>query len=355
MALGRDQQRRILSASKSLLGRRYARRGLGERLGGLLGGWGQMLGMAVDVFLEEQGHATGLRRPKKLDELRGAEQDRQILEAIDLLERSGFRISEGVEQRILRPQSRIVPPPLPEELEPQGRGVRQVRRPPSVVQDPYYVPEGFRTPSSKPITPVTPEYDEVDTRLLMAPLVTGGEDDVFSQMIRTPESSNVYAIGYDHDVGVLYVQYRAPGKPEFYSDQLNTCSGLEYQMGHRADQPGPIYAYGSRATPVIPSMWDRLVAAPSKGEWIWQNLRICGTNWGHRFTYTLTNPSQVGNRIYVPRRASPRGFRTRSVSVPGSGRRDFFVSGSGYDDPRRVHGAARTARQIMQQRQARRR
>lgn len=107
--------------------------------------------------------------------------------------------------------------------------------------------------------------------------------------ILTPQSSNVYAFAYDPVGRLLYVTYQEPD-----------------------GSAGPMYSYGSVGTPFPESFYQALVNANSKGKWIWDNVRIRGTVFGHKFPYTLVRPGAGG---YVPRKATPKGLRTRAVPV----------------------------------------
>ena len=97
------------------------------------------------------------------------------------------------------------------------------------------------------------------------------------------ESSNVHSIAYDRVEGTLFVR--------FWQKKWDKEAKDWIKVG-----PGPIYAYYF----VPPQMFLDLLEAPSKGEWIWDNLRIRGTVSGHRFDYRLV--AVAGG--YVPRKAT---------------------------------------------------
>ncbi len=124
------------------------------------------------------------------------------------------------------------------------------------------------------------------------PIVTG-------QMVRTPQSSNVYSYGYDIENALLYVRFKAPGKKN--------------ASGSRPDRPGPLYQYRN----VPPEVFLKLHEAASKGAAVWDLLRIRGTLSGHQYDYALVGIT--GN--YVPRRATltPQGeaFLRRQVQTLG--------------------------------------
>jgi hypothetical protein len=116
-------------------------------------------------------------------------------------------------------------------------------------------------------------------------------------------SSNVHAIGYDHDTGTLRVQFHAyvPGRP----------------AGSAA--AGPLYDYYD----VKPALWKSFQSATSKGKWVWDKLRIRGTISGHRYEYRLVFGTMYLDRggrpkAYIPRLATGQGLRKRKRIVMGT-------------------------------------
>lgn len=154
---------------------------------------------------------------------------------------------------------------------------------------------------------------------------------------QTPESSNVYAFGYDNDNGILYITFKANGPAQFYTRQQskpsisssgNERAGGSYWMGHRAHVAGATYAYGSRKSPIPRSVFLAMKSLPSKGGFVWDRLRIRGTISGHRVPYTLAAVPDEGDNTYVPRKAArnsqgQEGFRVRAVPMVGTGRRGY--------------------------------
>ena len=129
------------------------------------------------------------------------------------------------------------------------------------------------------------------------PIVTGA-------MIETPQSSNVYAYGYDLDIWALYVRFK---------------DGTADYLGKKRQQPGSLYLYRN----VEPETFLELHKASSKGGWVWDVLRIRGTVSGHNYDYALVG-IQNG---YVPRKATmtaqgeaykPRTIRTDQGRGPKS-------------------------------------
>lgn len=118
------------------------------------------------------------------------------------------------------------------------------------------------------------------------PVVTG-------EMIRVGGSSNVWEYGYDIRSGYLYIRFAA------------------HDRNHRVTGPGSLYRYSG----ISPDQFVSLMRASSKGDWIWDVLRIRGTQSGHHYDYELVGVT--GD--YVPRkstvaplmRVGPRGGLTQ--------------------------------------------
>ena len=111
------------------------------------------------------------------------------------------------------------------------------------------------------------------------PIVTG-------EMV-TARSSNVHSFGYDIESAYLYIRFLG------YLRGQRMVDGSPMRGG-----PGSLYRYRD----VTPEEFLSILAANSKGEWIWDNLRVRGTHSGHQKDYELVGV-QSG---YVPRKASVR-------------------------------------------------
>lgn len=129
------------------------------------------------------------------------------------------------------------------------------------------------------------------------PLVTG-------QMIETPQSSNVYAFGFDNETHSLFVRFKdQPRKGETAGGHRITGvfggggggGGGGVTRG-RPHKPGALYLYHN----VPARLFLTFVEASSKGVWVWDNLRIRGTVSGHRYDYALAGVQGA----YVPRKAT---------------------------------------------------
>lgn len=156
----------------------------------------------------------------------------------------------------------------------------------------------------------------------------------FSPLYRTPESSNVWSFQYRYTTSTLFVRFKAPA---LNADAVVTSTPPGRLTSHRGalgktvtgktNEPGPLYAYFD--VPV--RVFSRLVKAHSAGKAVWDNLRIRGTVWGHQFRYSLAEGANVAGQdgregLYVPRRATQQGFKTRSVTAGGTGRRAYAMS-----------------------------
>lgn len=153
----------------------------------------------------------------------------------------------------------------------------------------------------------------------------GGEIRDTEQEQFATSSSNVYSFSYTPESrtrGILYVTFRH-GKPTHYVSQVNKTTGKKYRMGVKPFVRGPMYAYFD----VPQAVYTRLKSASSVGETIWDDLRIRGSVYGHQYRYTLVAGAKTGpafDDVYVPRKATQRGFAKRSVRL--TGRRQFVAS-----------------------------
>jgi hypothetical protein len=143
---------------------------------------------------------------------------------------------------------------------------------------------------------------------------------ILEREIRTPQSSNVYSFVFEEETdpsgkfyqrsGILYVTFRPwfPG------------------MKERPDGPGPMYAYYD-----VPLRRYKAFKAQaqfgSAGSAVWEYLRVRGSKWDHRFPYRLVGGVKIpAGGVYVPRKATRLGLKTRTLAAPGVGRRGFVRS-----------------------------
>lgn len=262
-----------------------------KTLGKMLGPFGEILAVVYDNLSKQQ--------QQQVDE-------EQIRTAIKVLTEAGFDVSPGGTKSIEVPELRVSTVPT----------------------------------VGRPKSPIVGQDDDDGDFIRTLPTIAAphiddqSDEDVLSNMIETPESSNIFAFGYDHHEHILYVQYKADGPITHRTGQINQCNReMAYMMGHRAHTPGPVYAYGSKARPIPEQMFDSMKSASSKGEWVWQNLRVCGSQWQHQYPYILVTPSMANGKIYIPRKATRHGFRVRTVPTVGFGKRGFSRSNlRGYNE-----------------------
>jgi hypothetical protein len=240
-------------------------------------------------------------------------------------------------------------------------GSRSAGRPLRQPEDPKrpYSPPIPGMPRSQPPGQVTRSPEEPSNSIRSyAPQGYPDEQPFFSDEFLAPTSSNVYSFQYfrrPHDrTGILYVTYKAhglkatgmvAGSGRFRGGrkQLHGIPGAVHGRS-RSNDPGPTYSYFN----VPPALFTRMKQAHSKGKFVWDELRVRGTVWGHKFRYSLVVGQLVDNvpgikgAQYVPRKATRRGFVTRSVADIGSGRRGFVsstlppsTSGGGFTTRRR--------------------
>lgn len=245
----------------------------------------------------------GLLRPKG-GQIGGI--DSELRAASNLLQSFGFQVkapsrrpSQGgkvdAAQRLLESLGFTVTPPKPRvRRRPEPTPIRKPARPEKEVRQ-----IGGRTREYKPNDPT----------------ITG-------ELIQVT-SSNVHSIGYlwnddDPMKGTLQVRF--------------------LQGRGNAKGAGPLYYYYG----VHPDVFDAFMRAASKGEFVWDRLRIRGTVSGHRFAYDLKGITGG----YVPRQAKRYGQNEYFVQrrVRGKSRRTGEVQEFESELPDRLVGRAEPQR-----------
>jgi len=293
MPLSNEQQRKIIENVIGGKNQFQQQGGMFQQLGQKFGAFGEMIGMVADVL-------TGGRPPRRKD----------VEDAVQILTEQGA--NETPRGPPPAPESGIPPvrmPPVqrprrPVPSQPPAISTRRAADPPRVRGAEPWPEEGMITTLP---TRIRGAYEFIPAD------ITG-----MSPMILTPESSNIYGVSYDYHSQVLMVQFNAPSPVIGYKEMTSVCSGERYQCGIRPHSPGPIYSYGGAGRGVPPATFEAMVNAASKGQFLWENIRICGTQHGHRFSYTLTD---VPEGQTIPRKATRRGLRVRVVPNVGQGRR----------------------------------
>lgn len=148
------------------------------------------------------------------------------------------------------------------------------------------------------------------------------------------KSSNVWAFQYHYPSSTLRVTFKAPKLNPRSVSVARSKGGLSRVKGTlgktitgKSNQPGPVYHYFD----VPARVFMRLTKAGSPGAGVWDELRIRGTVYGHQYRYQLASGAivQVGDgrmAAYVPRRATRKGFRSRSLAEVGRGKRRYMTS-----------------------------
>lgn len=140
--------------------------------------------------------------------------------------------------------------------------------------------------------------------------VLASDDPAITGQMQRVQSSNVYAIGFEFN----------------FDEPLRSKLIVRYLQNNRRGSGkvgGPTYEYFD----VHPDWFADLVAAGSKGGWVWDHLRIRGTVAGHQYRYNLTRIAQgylprqarvyAGIQRFVRRtRTFVQGGRTQSITSP---------------------------------------
>jgi len=170
-----------------------------------------------------------------------------------------------------------------------------------------------------------------------APPLPGERNPLSDEIVVVGQSSNVYSFAYDSQASTLYVTYQGhkinPGsisrgrvkrgrgrsRPQLKGELGSTVTG---ERGGR----GAMYAYFD----VPARVFERMKLATSKGKFVWDELRQRGTIHGHKYRYSLVqgyvSTQQGVQGVYIPRKATAGGFRSRSVADLGTGKRGFQTS-----------------------------
>ena len=103
------------------------------------------------------------------------------------------------------------------------------------------------------------------------------------------DSSNVYSFWYDEDASELYIRFRDNGFVEKPVRGNNMCKdNEEYTYAYLQKKEGKTFAYT-----VPKSIYKDMMGASSKGKFVWQYLRECGTIYGKQFPVREVDSSDV--------------------------------------------------------------
>lgn len=210
---------------------------------------------------------------------------------------------------VLPPGSPPIHPPYPPPPEKPPLG--KPDSPPSEPPDQPPAPPPPKDPDQPPPPPPKPplgfpdgdDEDEIELLGRDASYHKGDWAAVMAGMRLTPGSTNVFGYYFEFESrtqGILYVTFMA---------QL---------PGGKRGGPGTTYAYYD----VPGRKYHQFAKASdsSAGGAVWDYLRVRGTVAGHQHNYRLIQ----SHGDYVPRKATPKGFRTRHVAEIGkAGRRSY--------------------------------
>lgn len=130
----------------------------------------------------------------------------------------------------------------------------------------------------------------------------------------TPNSSNVFSYFWKPDGPIS-------GKHPVQGNRNGTLF-VTFKLWHpgmakgaRPNQAGPMYAYSN--VPLSKYVAFENSATGSAGSAVWDYLRVRGSRSGHQHPYRLVAGALVPHGgQYVPRKATAKGYRSRSLATP---------------------------------------
>lgn len=213
-------------------------------------------------------------------------------------------------------------PPSPPPPNRRGGGGQPPNVPPGSNPGSGIPPGGFTR------SPFNPNY---------APPLPGETTPYSEEILCVAESSNVYSFAYDYRASTLFVTFQG------HKINRKSVSNQRVRHGGGTSRPQLVGRLGSTVTgerggrgamyayyDVPVRVFERMQRAASKGKFVWDELRVRGTVYGHKYRYSLVQGQVSTQRgvagVYIPRKATKEGFRTRSVADLGTGRRGFQTS-----------------------------
>lgn len=155
---------------------------------------------------------------------------------------------------------------------------------------PPIVPGGVRGVSSRP--PVSPP----GIAGTPPPPISGEWSNGWSEPKRV-ESSHIYSIAYNEVSNQCAVTFRLPSEGLTVVGAVpSLCSGEYSSWTRRNSVPSVTYVYGNASKPFPKSLYDSFKEAPSKGRFLWENIRGCGDPI---YPYT-TFDIDVDGAIFLP-------------------------------------------------------
>lgn len=282
-----------------LIGRRIAARyGLRKSMASILN--------AVANWLDDSGQVVGQPTTSQInDAIRATDSQNRRTIADDTRETAKETQRQLGDE--FATSDRRTPPPIP------GQGSELPPPIPKRGELPPPIPKRGVTPPSTPkITAIsTPGYRNRHSPLFHDPdpdsdFVEAFHPNQFSEQHMVLNSTNVYSYMYDFFNNTLFVTYRAYSKVK-KSSQWDTAGGDQ-----RPNSQGVTYAYFH----VEERQYLRMRGYASKGEYVWDSLRKRGTIAGTQYEYSAVDPqTNKDGSIYVPRKATNKGFRNRSIVI----------------------------------------
>ena len=137
-------------------------------------------------------------------------------------------------------------------------------------------------PPRGPVPPVPPGDNEWD----------GGWSDPVEV-----ESSHIFSIAYNERSNQCAVTFRMPSDGMVVVGAVpSLCSGEYNSWVKRKASPYVTYVYGNATKPFPLSLYRSFLEAPSKGRFLWENIRGCGD---HIYPYTTFDIKADGS-IFLP-------------------------------------------------------
>lgn len=266
---------------------------------------------------------------------------RDLLSAMGITERQVSQYARGKSplewvQNIwdfVRGRQRRRPADVPAEF--WKRLERSLAPQPSAPTAPADQPARQPGPSAPP-----PPFTSRGNRAMREPPKPGEQTSLSEFIDCSRQSSNVFGFQYDYKKKLLYVAFQGHQLNQGALSRGRVKRGGRMGRDQNIGTPGRTVtgARGGRGATYayhgVPSkIFDLMRQAASKGKFVWDHLRVRGTIYGHQYRYTLVQgqvqPKNGG--VYIPRKATRGGYKSRSLVDIGSstargGRMSFQTS-----------------------------
>lgn len=115
--------------------------------------------------------------------------------------------------------------------------------------------------------------------------------------IQEVNSSHIYSIAYNEKSKQCAVTFRLPSSGlTVRGTEPSLCSGEYQKWIKRKPTPSVTYVYGNQIKPFPLSLYKKFSEAPSKGRFLWENIRGCGE---HIFPFT-TFDIDIDGAVFLP-------------------------------------------------------